>query len=343
MENTPFVVQQLISLLDANADLKNALEVSIQTADVPNVKTIDQFYDFAASLLTKVPTQRETDPASSEFFFLLNRSPDNILAEDPAFNKWVNDYTNEWGNFLNTPESAKSLDTFITNPQFNIADYDKGPSGWLTFNQFFTRKVKPGKRPVAELCNNNIIVSTSDSVYEGCWTINDGALVTAKGVTYSIKDLMSGSKYSEKFKDGIFTHSYLNINDYHRFHTPVGGVIREVRNIPGKLMLDVVKREGGTFDAEDGVGFQLTQTRGMIVIESSIGFVAVIAVGMGHVSSVNITADEGISLVKGEEFGYFAFGGSDMVILFEANRVEFTAKEGVHYKQGQEIGRATKR
>ena len=342
MENMPFIVQQLISLVGANEDLKNALEASIEAAEVPDVKTLDQFYDFVASMLTKIPTQREMDPASSEFFFLLNRSPDNFLREDPAFNKWVNDYTNEWGNFLNTPESAKCLDTFITNPQYNIADYDKGPSGWLTFNQFFTRKVKPGKRPVAELCNNGVIVSTTDSVHQGCWPINDGALIKAKGVTYSIAELMSGSVYQEKFKEGVFTHSYLNINDYHRFHVPVGGVIKEVRTIPGKLMLDVVKKEDGTFEAEDGVGFQLTQTRGMIVIESSVGFVAVLAVGMGHVSSVNITVDEGTSLVKGEEFGYFAFGGSDMVMLFEANKVEFTAKEGTHYKQGEEIGRAIK-
>jgi phosphatidylserine decarboxylase len=80
----------------------------------------------------------------------------------------------------------------------------------------------------------------------------------------------------------------------------------------------------------------------MIVIESPVGFVAVLAVGMGHVSSVNITADEGIGLAKGEEFGYFTFGGSDMVMLFEANRVAFIAQEGVHYKQGEEIARAVK-
>lgn len=343
MENRPFIVQQLISLMGANEELRNAIETSIRESDVSSVATLEQFYDFASRLLTNIPTQRELDPASSEFFYLLNRSPNNILKEDPAFNKWVNDYTNEWGNFLDTTESAKSIDTFIANPQYNIADYDKGPSGWLTFNQFFARKVKPGKRPVAELCNNDVIVSTTDSVFQGCWDINESAFVTAKGTEYSVGELMSGSRYQDKFKEGVFTHSYLNINDYHRFHVPVGGVIREVRQIPGKLMLDVVKKEDGTFEAEDGVGFQLTQTRGMIVIESPLGFVAVLAVGMGHVSSVKITVEEGTSLFKGEEFGYFCFGGSDMVMLFEANKVEFTAKEGVHYKQGEELARAIKR
>ena len=340
MENIPFVVQQLGSLVGANEEIKNALEESIQTSDVKDVKSLDQFYEFVSSLLTKVPTQRETGQATDEFFLLLNRSPNNFLKEDPAFNKWVTDYTNEWGNFLDTTESAQSLDTFITNPQYNITDYDKGPSGWLTFNQFFARKLKPGKRPIAELCNDKVIVSTTDSVYQGYWPIDKKSTITAKGTTYPIAELLSGSKYADKFKNGIFTHSYLNINDYHRFHTPVAGVIKEVRHIPGKLMLDVIKSEDGTFEAEDGVGFQLTQTRGMIVVESAVGYVTVLPVGMGHVSSVNITVEEGTRLVKGEEFGYFSFGGSDMIMLFEPNRIELTAEEGKHYKMGEAIGRA---
>lgn len=340
MENMPLIVQQLTSLVEANEEIKNALKESIEKSEVSGVATIDQFYEFATNLLTNVPTQRELDPASSEFFYLLNRSPKNLLREDPAFNKWANDYTNEWGNFLDTPESAKSLDTFITNPKYNIADYDQGPSGWLTFNQFFARRVKPGKRPVAEPCNDKLIVSTTDSVFQGVWPIKKGAMVTAKGVEYSMVELLSGSKYAEKFKQGIFTHSYLNINDHHWFHTPVAGVVKEVRSIPGKLMLDVKKKEDGTFEAEDGVGFQLTQTRGMIVLESAVGFVAVVAVGMGHVSSVNITVEEVTRLVKGETFGYFSFGGSDMVMLFEAIKVKLTAEEGKHYKQGEAIGKA---
>ncbi len=78
----------------------------------------------------------------------------------------------------------------------------------------------------------------------------------------------------------------------------------------------------------------------MIVIESAVGYVVVVAVGMGHVSSVAISVEEGTRLMKGEEFGYFAFGGSDMVMLFEANRVELTAEEGKHYKMGEAIGKA---
>ena len=93
----------------------------------------------------------------------------------------------------------------------------------------------------------------------------------------------------------------------------------------------------------DDVGFQFEHTRGHIIIESIVGFVAVMPVGMGHISSVNITVEEGATLVKGEEFGYFGFGGSDIIMLFEADAVEIIAKENKHYKQGEQIGLAAKK
>jgi phosphatidylserine decarboxylase len=61
---------------------------------------------------------------------------------------------------------------------------------------------------------------------------------------------------------------------------------------------------------------------------------------MGFVSSVTITADEGSKLVKGEEFGFFAYGGSDIIMLFEKDTVKFTAFANRHYLQGEKIAKA---
>lgn len=88
------------------------------------------------------------------------------------------------------------------------------------------------------------------------------------------------------------------------------------------------------------VGFQFKQTRGLVIIESSLGLVAIVPVGMGHVSSVVITAEVGAELYKGQELGYFAYGGSDMVMVFEGGKVDFSAHTGIHYKQGEQIARA---
>ncbi len=92
----------------------------------------------------------------------------------------------------------------------------------------------------------------------------------------------------------------------------------------------------------DGTGYQFTQDRGLIIIESPVGLVAVLPIGMAQVSSVNLTAQVGATLAKGEEFGYFAFGGSDIVVMFEKDKVKITAQVGTHYNQGKTIATAVK-
>jgi len=165
---------------------------------------------------------------------------------------------------------------------------------------------------------------------------------------------MEGSPYRDRFINGSFMHSFLNANDYHRQHAPVGGKVLEARVIPGQVYVEVRAvpinndPDGGyrlegvrKFDTPDNAGYQFAQARGLVVIETPIGLVAVLPIGMGQVSSVIITAEAGVTLRKGEEISYFQFGGSDIIVLFEANsNVCFTAQPGVHYKQGVKIGEA---
>lgn len=87
--------------------------------------------------------------------------------------------------------------------------------------------------------------------------------------------------------------------------------------------------------------YQFAQARGVVVLDTPIGMVAVLPIGMAQVSSVVITAEVGVTLRKGEEISYFQFGGSDIIVLFEArSNVCFTAQQDVHYKQGTKIAQA---
>jgi phosphatidylserine decarboxylase precursor len=190
------------------------------------------------------------------------------------------------------------------------------------------------------LCDDSVVVSPADSVFKGHWPIKRDSKITVKGLTSSVIEFLDGSPYQDRFRGGVFTHSFLNVNDYHRYHVPVGGVVKEVRKIPGKVTLDVIKNPDGSLDSVDGTGYQFTQDRGLIIIDSPLGLVAVLPIGMAQVSSVNLTAEAGTRLVKGEEFGFFSFGGSDIVTLFEAGKVRLDAKVGTHYNQGRAIGRA---
>ncbi len=144
------------------------------------------------------------------------------------------------------------------------------------------------------------------------------------------------------------THSFLNTFDYHRWHTPVAGRVLESKVIQGQAYLDVKTKpaimdgeEVKVLNALDGTGYQFVQTRGLVVIDSPIGLVACLPMGMAQVSSVVITADLGVTLAKGDELGYFQFGGSDFVMVFErASNVQLIGQKNVHVQQGSWVGNA---
>ncbi len=228
------------------------------------------------------------------------------------------------------------------------------PSGYFTFNQFFARHMKPGMRPIAGLCDDSVIVSQADCTFVDWWQISERSDIyvqpdklNIKGIQWSIEELLEGSRYADRFKGGVFCHSFLDSFDYHRWHTPVQGKVLETRIIQGVTYLDVNVVTTRTLDGEpetilnalDNTGYQFMQTRGLIVVESPIGLVACLPMGMAQVSSVVITAEEGRTLHKGEELGYFQFGGSDFVLVFERDcNVQLTARPNVHDTQGSAIG-----
>jgi phosphatidylserine decarboxylase precursor len=336
--HTP-VVEELVTLLEARPSLREALEGAIRNAGLAGLPSTGAFLDHLDSLVTSFPTEAEAGPKALKVYYIINQAPEDRLSRDESFNAWLKKYVQALGRFLDTPASASAIPSFAAQPNYHVNDYVVGASGWLTFNQFFAREVKPGKRPIAAPGDDKVIVSPADSVFAGTWDIDADSKVTAKGVSWPIAKLLEGSPYQDAFKNGVFTHSFLNIDDYHRYHVPVGGELKEVRKIAGRVYMNVVRRADGNLDVIDGETYQYSQERGLIVIDSpEVGLVAVLPIGMSFVSSVNLTPDVGARLQKGDEFGFFAFGGSDMVMLFQSKRVVIDATVGTKYLQGQRIG-----
>ncbi len=333
------VVQELIHLLDARSDLRSALADAVRRAGLARLPDLDGFLAYTDELATWIPVERELAPRGLAFYYVIDQAPNDLLNQDPKFNEWLGHFARAMGHFLDTPASVAGVGTFASQPRYHVGDYIEGPSGWLTFNQFFAREVRPGKRPVAAPCDDRVIVSPADAVFLGQWPIAADSTITVKGVKWSIAELLSGSPYAKAFENGTYTHSFLNIDDYHRYHLPVGGVVKEVRNIHGRYSLDVVRNEAGELDVRAGDAFQFNQERGLLVIDSPVvGLVAVLPVGMAVISSVNLTPNVGADLRKGDEFGYFLFGGSDIVMVFQNPNVRLDAKVGTKYFQGQKVG-----
>ena len=333
------VVEDLVTLLGKRPQLQQALDAAIETAELEDIQDRDAFFDYLDGMSTYIPVERQMVGEALTLYYIINQAPDDLLNEDDQFNAWLKSFVKAYGEFLDSPASAAHIDTFTKLPNYNIDDYFVSPSGWLTFNQFFAREMKPGKRPIAEPRNDNVIVSPADAVFMGQWPIHEDSTITAKGATWKIAELLDGSPYADAFSGGIYTHSFLYIDDYHRYHLPVGGELKEVRNITGRVYMDVTREPDGSFGVVDGETYQFRQERGLVVIDSpEVGLVAVLPIGMSYVSSVNLTPEVGATLQKGEEFGFFLFGGSDIVILFQDNDIVLDAEVGKKYLQGQRIG-----
>ena len=366
------IVQELAALIEQHgwaSKFQQALKL-VASRDVPSIesiRTLDDYLHHIDAMVRWAPREsgdsRLVHDKLVEFYFLLDQAPLRALqssiapganaAELTPLSRWIKRYAIAWGSYLDTTQSAAHIESFRTNPAFRWDEYMPPPSGYLTFNQFFARHVRPGMRPIAAIGDARVVISPADANFIGAWPIGadstihvEDPAIDIKGMNWSIHQLLEGSAYAGRFDGGTFTHSALRTYDYHRWHAPVPGKVVEARVIQGHAFLDVVARPG-TVDgkrqnvlcAVEGTGYQFVQTRGLVVIESPIGLVACLPVGMAQVSSVVITAAVGTTLHKGEEMGYFQFGGSDFVMVFErASNVELTCRIDAHYAQGRVIG-----
>lgn len=275
------------------------------------------------------------------FYYLIDqpvaKKGTRIVENDPWFSNWLVKYANAWGTFLNTTDSFSDeiLMSYLNySPMYEVENSmvngePNNPSGWLTFNQFFARELNPGLRPITNPFDNSIVVAPADCTYKQWYPIDENSEieeVKIKGThSYaSIPQLLAGSQYADSFANGTFVHYFLGPYSYHRFHTPVAGLVRESFAVQGKVFLDVNITDG-QFDAPDSSegGYEFLQMRGIVTIDTTdspygdVGIVAVIPIGMAQVSSVNMIMTPGKVVPKGEEFGYFLFGGSDIILLFQ--------------------------
>ena len=341
MTDNVVIVQELQNLLNSRPDLLSALEQSIVKVQMPQYfYDLPTFYAFVAASVVQTP--QNSDAMMQQdlvYYYLLSISPDRILEKDPEFQAWNTRFTDTWGEFLDTDQSSGCLDTYINDPKFNIDQYQRGPSGWHSFNQFFARQTKPGMRPLAGEPGSGTVVSPADFVIVEVEEIQQDSVFIAKHARFSISELLGESNYKNAFDGGLYISGILRIYDYHRFHTPVAGKVVEARKIPGRIGL-TIEREADMLVPVPRDGFQFTQDRGLLILDSpEMGLVALLPIGMAQISSVVISAEPGVELRRGEEVGYFQFGGSNIIMLTQKGRFDFdkTALEQ-HRLQGAKIG-----
>jgi phosphatidylserine decarboxylase precursor len=375
------VTKDLMGLIDKNPEIGKMLEESIAKAQEINpdrktnpVQSLSEYYDFIDNASELIPQDVLENPADLTrdqilqsicyFYFLVDQPlPElenkglfrNSIQYYEPFSSWLVSFADAWGTFLDTEASWSPAiyQEFYSDPSFGLQNgWYESSSNWSTFNQFFARYLKsPDARPIASPNDESIVVSPADSVPQGTWAIDNSSNIQVddglevKFVRYfSVSDLLGNdSQYKDAFANGVLTHTFLNVNDYHRYHFAVGGTVKEIKRITENVALEVSwNSTEGKYDPIDSTGWQFSQTRGYVIVDTGkYGLVALIPMGMAQVSSVNFEDNVAVDAIhkKGDMLGNFLFGGSDFVMLFQDQAgFELTAKQGNHILMGEEYG-----
>lgn len=241
-----------------------------------------------------------------------------------------------------------AIKAFCKQYRVDVDEAELPISEYPSFASFFTRKLKPGLRPIEG--GKDVPVSPVDGAVSHAGIAEKGKLIQAKGKDYSLAALLADDMAAQRFEGGPYVTIYLSPRDYHRFHAPLGGKILGYRYVPGQLWPVNRASVRGVPDL-----FAVNE-RVIIELETPLGRVAMIPVGATCVGRIRLSFDNLITneedqpparvrydlpipIEKGEELGMFEMG-STVILVFEPGRVELAdwLKEEATMRLGRAIG-----
>ncbi|KAI0067215.1 hypothetical protein BV25DRAFT_1819523 [Artomyces pyxidatus] len=219
-----------------------------------------------------------------------------------------------------SPESVHDIPNFIQFHNLNVDEIQDPIDSFKTFNEFFYRKLKPSARPVDSIDDPNRLVSAADSRLLAFETVSEATRLWIKGREFTVARLL-GDAYKgqfDRYTGGALVIFRLAPQDYHRFHSPVDGTIGPMTYISGEYYTVNPQAIRTTLDVYG------ENARKIVPIDSpQFGRVMAVCIGAMMVGTIKTTPAEGEQVKRGQELGYFAFGGSTVVMLFEKGVVEW--------------------
>ncbi|PRP82713.1 phosphatidylserine decarboxylase [Planoprotostelium fungivorum] len=279
----------------------------------------------------------------------LNALFDDMMATPSGFvffrMKQVNDVfqqiLNEWCQFLCSEDSAAVLNDgkygWLNEEAKKVlkleeiqCNMSKPHGGFHSWNDFFTRRFKEGARPVASPDDDSVddygahielTTAGRDLLMRDDIKMRDDFWI--KSQPYSLQDMLHNDPRASRFVGGTIFQAFLSATSYHRWHSPVNGKVIDFYVVPGTYFSEAESEGYHT----DGLGLSegyltASAARGIIFIEcddKKLGMIAIVYVGMNEVSSNNFTVKKEAKVRKGDQLGYFQFGGSTHCIIFEPN------------------------
>jgi len=237
----------------------------------------------------------------------LGALPLHALVKRAAFSRW-------YGRRMDRPASRAAIDRFIRDYQLDPGEFADPPDRFPHFNAFFSRRLKPGARPIDP---DAAAVFPADGRHLGVDHAAAIDSVFVKGQRFDLPRLLGDPQLAARFAEGALVLSRLCPTDYHRFHFPSAGTPGAARTIPGPLFSvspHALRRH---------LAYLWENKRVVTRLESTgLGEVVMVEVGATCVGSIHQTYQPGTPIAIGDEKGYFAFGGSSVVTLFEPGAVQ---------------------
>ncbi|WP_291564331.1 MULTISPECIES: phosphatidylserine decarboxylase [unclassified Clostridium] len=235
-----------------------------------------------------------------------------------------------YGHYCDTKLSSKKIKSFVKGFNMNMDEYEKSIDEYTSFNDFFYRKLKPTAREINK--DKNIFISPSDSRLLSIDNIDENHSFKVKGFDYSLKEILGSKELADKYKGGICLIFRLCPTDYHRFHFIDNGTCSSTTKIKGNyysvspIALEKVSKV-----------FTSNKREYSILHSENFGDLLYLEVGATCVGGIIQTYKENSKVYKGDEKGFFKFGGSTVIILVEKDKLKLDEDIIYHSKKDIEV------
>lgn len=235
--------------------------------------------------------------------------------------------TRYYGGLMDRESSRKRIERFVRQFDINMDEAEKPIDQYRSFNDFFYRRLKADARKVQQG-----VVSPADGKLLAFEHIDDLGDFYVKGQKFTLPGFLQDEQLAEKYSDGAMVIVRLAPHDYHRFHFPYDGTPSQAVSIKGRYY-SVSPYAVMTNFAKI---FMENRRERVDLTTSDKGDLMLVPVGATMVGTIVETFSAGQKVQKGEEMGYFAFGGSSVVMLFEKDKITLDNDLVSNTKKGYE-------
>lgn len=247
--------------------------------------------------------------------------------------------TSYYGKKMDCSCSKDKIPAFVKDAGIDMSESKKEMNEFKNFNEFFIRELKDGARPID--MDSKALVSPADGkifVYDD---LKDISKFFVKGEEFSLKEFLKDDMLAEKYRDGVLMIVRLAPVDYHRFHFPADG------KISGSKLIEGYYYSVSTHAIRKNFRVYLENKREYSILSTEkFGDILMAEIAATMVGGITQTYTPGSEVKKGEEKGYFFFGGSTCILLFQKGKVKIdqdllaNSQKGIETKvyMGEKIG-----